>query len=77
MVKLEMKILGRQTKASESLTNRVQEIDERIPGIEEKIKGTSVKENIKSKNLGTKYPRNVGHSEKTKSTKNRNRGRKI
>lgn len=66
-----MKILESQTKASESLTNRAQKIEERISGIQENLK-----ENVESKILGTKHPGNLRHHEKIKSTNNRNRGKK-
>lgn len=51
---LEVENVGTQTGTSEvSLTNRTQEMEERIPGIEDTIKekDTLVKENVKLKEL--------------------------
>ena len=60
-----------------SIINRIQEIEERISGVEdtgEEI-DTIVKENLRQKKtLNPKHPGNLGHNEKTKSKNNRNRG---
>ena len=53
---LEMENLGKRTATTDtSITNRVQEVEERLPGIEGKIEeiNTSVKENVKSKKFLT------------------------
>ena len=58
-----------------SVTNRIQEIEERISGVEDTVEeiDTTVKiQNIKTPN--TKHPGNSGHNEKTKSKNSWNRG---
>lgn len=59
-----------------SLTNRIEEVEEKILDTEDKVEemGTSVKENVKSK-TGTKHAGNLEHYEETKSKNNRNRGK--
>ena len=52
-----------------SITNRIQEIEERISGAEDTIENidTTVKENAKcKKDPNPKYTGNSGHNEKTK-----------
>jgi predicted transcriptional regulator len=59
-----------------SITNRIQEIKERISGTEDTIENidTTVKENAECKKIqGTKYPGNPGHIEKIKPKDNRYR----
>lgn len=59
-----------------SITNRMQEMEERISGIEDTIDeiGSLAKENIKAnKNHNTKYP---GQHEKTKRKNNRTKKEK-
>ena len=59
-----------------SITNRTQEIKERISGVEDTMKeiDTTVKENSKHKKLTTQnIPGNPGHNKKTKSKNNQNR----
>ena len=75
---LEMENLGKWSGITDiSITNRIQDIEESILGVEdtgEEI-DTTVKENLKHKNLLTqKYSKNSGHSEKTRPKKNWNRG---
>jgi hypothetical protein len=58
------------------MSNRIQEMEERISGSEDSIEnmGTTIKENGKCKKILTpKHLGNPGHNEKTKSTDNRNR----
>jgi uncharacterized coiled-coil protein SlyX len=53
---LEMKNLGNRTGTTDaSITNRIQDMEERISGVEDTIEeiGASVKENVKSKKLLT------------------------
>ena len=53
---LEMKYLGKKTGATDaSITNRIQEMEERVSGIEDMIEeiNTSIKENVKSEKLLT------------------------
>ena len=54
-----------------SITNRIQEMEERISGVEDTIEDidTSVKEDVKANVSGTKYLGNLGHYEKIKSKK--------
>jgi cell division protein FtsL len=58
-----------------SITNRIQEIEESILGVDDIVEevDTTVKENSKRKKLLT-HPGNSGHNEKTKSKNNGNRG---
>ena len=72
---LELENLGKRSGVIDtSITNRIQEIEERISGAEDTIEniGTTVKENIKSK-PNPKHPGNPGHNEKTKPQNNRYR----
>ena len=49
-----------------SISNRIQEMEERISGAEDSIQniGTTIKENAKCiKNLNSKHPGNPGHNE--------------
>jgi hypothetical protein len=66
---LEMENVGKRTGATDaSITNRIQEMEERISGVEDTIEETetSVKENIKSKKIPyTKHPGNLKYYEKT------------
>ena len=60
---LEMKNVGTQTSTSEvSLTNRNQEMEERISGIEDKTEemGTLIKENVNLKKSCHKTSRKCG-----------------
>ena len=55
---------------NESITNRIQEIEERISGAEDTVENivTSVKENAKKQKApNPKHPGNPGHNEKTKT----------
>jgi archaellum component FlaC len=56
-----------------SISNLIQEMEERISGAEENIEniGTKIKENAKRPN--SKHQGNTGHNEKTKPTDNRSR----
>ena len=75
--KLEKDNLRKRSRITEvSITNRKQEIEERISGVEDTVEdiGTTVKENSKHKKTpNPKHPENSGHNEKTKSKVNRNR----
>ena len=75
---LEVENLGKRLGITDvHITNRIQEIEERISGVEdtgEEI-DTIVKENLRQKRpLNPKHPGNLGHKEKTKSKNNQNRG---
>ena len=68
---MEMNNLETQAEAPEaSLTNRIQEMEEKISGMEDAVEEMDalVKENVRTKNLG--------HCEKTKPKNNSNRGRR-
>ena len=59
-----------------SITNRIEEIEERISGAENTIENidTTVKENTNAKKTSNpKHPGNPGHNEKTKPKDNRYR----
>jgi hypothetical protein len=74
---LELENLGKRSRVIDaSITNRIQDIEERISGAEDNIENidTAVKENAKSqKLLNQKHPGNPGHNEKTKPKDNRYR----
>jgi chromosome segregation ATPase len=74
---LEIETLGKKSKAIDaSISNRIQEIKERISGAEDCVEniGTTIKENAKCKKiLNSKHPGNPGHNEKTKPMDNRSR----
>jgi hypothetical protein len=75
---LEMQTLGKKSGVIDiSITNRIQEVEERISGVEDRVEeiDTTLKENSKhTKTPNTKHPGNSGHNEKTKSKNNWNRG---
>lgn len=60
-----MKILRCQIKTAKvSLTNKLQDMGEKVSGVEDKVgeMDSSVKENVKSKiSTGTKHPGNLRH----------------
>ena len=59
-----------------SISNRIQEIEERISGSEDSVENiyTTIKENAKcKKDPNSKHPGNPGHNEKTKPVDNRSR----
>ena len=76
---LEIETLGKKSGTIDaSISNRIQEMEERISGAEDSIEniGTPIRENAKckmQKDPNSKHPRNPGHNEKTKPTDNRNR----
>jgi hypothetical protein len=73
---LEIENLGKKSGTVDaSITNRIQEIEERILGAEDTIENidTIVKENAKCKKLITQNPGNSGYNEKTKLKDNRYR----
>ena len=76
---LEIENLGKKSGAIDaSITNRIQEIEERISGAEDTIENidTTVggkKKPKKKKAPNTKHPENPGHNEKTKPKDNRYR----
>ena len=74
---LEIENLGKRSGVIDaSITNRIQEIEERISGAEDTIENidTTVKENAKmQKAPNPKHPGNPGHNEKTKPKDNRYR----
>jgi hypothetical protein len=73
---LEMENPGKRPGIKDvSITKIIQEIEERISGVEDTVEeiDTTVKiQNIKTPN--TKHPGNSGHNEKTKSKNSWNRG---
>ena len=74
---LEMENLGKRSGIIDvSITNRIQEIEERILGVEDMVEDTdtTVKENWKHKNLLTQSIQKIQHNEKIKSKDNQNRG---
>ena len=58
-----------------SISNRIQEMEERISGAEDSIEniGTTIKKYKMQKDPNSKHPGNPGHNEKTKPTNNRSR----
>jgi chromosome segregation ATPase len=72
---LEIEILGKKSGTTDaSISNRIQEMEERISGAEDSIEDmdTTIKENEKcKKDPYSKHPGNPGHNEKTKPTDNR------
>ena len=73
---LEMENLGNRSGITdESITNRIQEIEERISGVEDTIENIdiTVKENENANCPNPKHPENPGHNEKTKLKENRYR----
>jgi hypothetical protein len=73
---LEIEILGKKSGAMEAnITNRIQEMEERISGAKDFIENMdkTIKENAKCKDPNSKHPGNPGHNEKTKHTDNRYR----
>ena len=72
---LEIVMLGKKSgNIDESISNRIQEMEERISGAEDSIEniGTTIKDNTKrKKDPNSKHPGNTGHNEKTKPTDNR------
>lgn len=72
---LEIETLGRKSGTIDvSISNRIQEMEERISGAEDSIEniGTTIKENAKcKKDPNSKHPGNSGHNEKTKPMDNR------
>ena len=75
---LELESIGKRSWITDvNITNKIQEIEKRIPGVEVTLEDidTSVKENSKCKKTpNLKHLGNSGHNEKTKSKNNRNRG---
>jgi regulator of replication initiation timing len=70
--------LEKRSRATDArITNRIQEIEERISDIKDTIENTdtSVKENTKCKLPNPKYKRNSGHNERIKPKNNRTRRR--
>jgi hypothetical protein len=73
---LEIEILGKKSgNKDRTISNRIQEMEERISGAEDSIgnMNTTIKENAKCRNPNSKHPGNPGHNEKTKPTDNRSR----
>jgi predicted nucleic acid-binding Zn-ribbon protein len=66
---LQLENLGKRSGVIDaSITNRIQEIEERLSGAEDTIENidTTVKENAKGKKLLAPNPGNLGHNEKSK-----------
>ena len=73
---MEIENLGKRSESIDaSITNRIQEIEERISGAEDTIENIdiTVKENENANCPNPKHPENPGHSEKTKLKENRYR----
>jgi predicted nucleic acid-binding Zn-ribbon protein len=74
---LEIETLGNKFGTRHaSISNRIQDMEERISGAEDSIEniGTTIKENAKcKKDPNSKHPGNPGHNEKSKPTDNRSR----
>jgi hypothetical protein len=76
---LEVETRGKKSgTVDESISNRIQEMKERISGAEDSIEnmGTTIKENAKckmQKDPNSKHPGNPGHNEKTKPMDSRSR----
>jgi predicted nucleic acid-binding Zn-ribbon protein len=73
---LEIENLGKKSGVIDaSITNRMQEMEERISGAEDSIENidTTIKENTKCKNILTKHRGNPGHNEKNKPKDNKYR----
>ena len=73
---LEIENLGKKSgNIDTSISNRIQEMEERISGAEDSIENinTSIKENKMQKDPNSKHPGNPGHNEKTKPMDNRSR----
>jgi predicted nucleic acid-binding Zn-ribbon protein len=72
---LEIENLGKKSGAIDAnITNRIQEIEERISGAEDTIDNidTTIKKKFKKQNdPNPKHPGNPGHNEKTKPKDNR------
>ena len=72
---LEIETLGKRSGTIDvSISNRIQEMEERISGAEDSIEniGTTIKENAKcKKDPNSKHPGKPGHNEKTKPKDNR------
>jgi hypothetical protein len=71
---LEIETLGKKSGSKDvSISNRIQEMEERMSGAEDSIENicTTIKENKKQKDPNSKPPGNPGHNEKTKPTDNR------
>jgi predicted nucleic acid-binding Zn-ribbon protein len=74
---LEIETLGKKSENIDaSISNRIQEIEERVSGAEDSIEniGTTIKENGQCKKILTQnIQENPGHNEKTKPMDNRSR----
>jgi uncharacterized coiled-coil protein SlyX len=69
---LEIEALGKKSETIDvSISNRIQEMEERISGAEDSIEniGTTIKENTKCKKILTQNMQEI-HNEKTKPTDN-------
>ena len=76
MTALEIEHLGKRPEIIDAnITNRIQEIEERISGAEDTLENidTTVKENEKFPKIITQNPENLGHNRKTKPKDNRYR----
>ena len=73
---LEIEIIGKKSGTiDERISNRIEEMEERISGAEDTMKNidTTIKEIVKCRVPNPKHPGNPGHNEKTKPTNNRSR----
>jgi malonyl CoA-acyl carrier protein transacylase len=72
---MEIETLGKKSGTIVSISNRIQEMEDRIAGAEDSKENmdTTIKENAKmQKDPNSKHSGNPGHNEKTKPTHNRN-----
>jgi hypothetical protein len=71
---LEIETLGKKSGTIDvSISNRIQEMEERISGAEDAIENNNQTKCKVEKNPKSKHPENAGHNEKTKPTDNRSR----
>ena len=71
---LEIETLGKKSGTIDaSISNRIQEMEERISGAEDSIETWTQQSKKMQKDPNSKHPGNPGHNEKTKPTDNRSR----
>ena len=73
---LEIETLGKKSGTIDaSISNRIQEMEERISGAEDSIENrdTTIKKCKMQKDPNSKHPGNPGHNEKTKPTDTRSK----
>ena len=71
---LEIETLGKKSGTIDvSISNRIQEMEERISGTEDSIEHNNQRKCKMQKDPNSKHPGNPEHNEKTKPTNNRSR----